>query len=76
MPLYASNLHSPRFNCWFGTLGILDKLHKTDRPFAGSVQAERHYVSFSLKTMKEIHPEPLKPSKASTSAAGKALKAQ
>ena len=47
-----------RFNCWFGTIGILDKLHKTDKPFCGSVQEVRHYVSFSLTPVKEIHPDP------------------
>jgi hypothetical protein len=52
-----------RFNCLYGTLGILDKLHKTDSPFAGSVNEKRHYVSFSLKPVKEIFPAPMKPEK-------------
>ena len=51
----------PSFNCLFGTLGVLDKLHKTDRPFAGSVNEKRHFVSFSLAPVKDIYPEPLKP---------------
>lgn len=52
----AHDYHHKVFNCLYGTLGILDKLHKTDRPFAGSVNEKRHYVSFSLKPVKEIFP--------------------
>eukprot|EP00116_Pleurobrachia_bachei_P007535 sb/3467797/ len=54
----AHDYHHKTFNCWFGTVGILDKLHKTDKPFCGSIQEVRHYVSFSLTPVKEIHPDP------------------
>ena len=55
-----TDIKTPRFNCLYGTLGILDKLHKTDKPFAGSVHEKRHYISYSLTPIKQIHPEPVR----------------
>ncbi|XP_063673827.1 fatty acid hydroxylase domain-containing protein 2-like [Bolinopsis microptera] len=56
----AHDYHHKVFNCLYGTLGILDKLHKTDKPFAGSVHEKRHYISYSLTPIKQIHPEPVR----------------
>ncbi|XP_063681828.1 fatty acid hydroxylase domain-containing protein 2-like [Bolinopsis microptera] len=56
----AHDYHHKVFNCMFGTLGILDKLHKTDKPFAGSIHEKRHYISYSLTPIKQILPEPVK----------------
>ena len=41
----------------YGTLGILDKLHKTDRPFAGSLNEKRHFISYSLTPVSQIYPD-------------------
>ena len=60
IPIYSllhSDTFSHRFNCWYGTLGILDKLHKTDRPFTESIQGKRHFISFSLTPVSKLHPD-------------------
>lgn len=54
----SHDYHHKTFNCWFGTLGILDKLHKTDRPFSESIQGTRHYISFSLTPVSKLNPDP------------------
>jgi len=59
----AHDFHHKSFNCWFGTLGILDRLHKTDKPFVDSIHFERHFISTSLTPVNTLIPAPVKPSK-------------
>ena len=59
----VSNTPLPRFNCWFGTLGILDRLHNTDKPFIETVHFERHFISTSLTPVNTLVPAPNKSGK-------------
>lgn len=48
--------HHQSFNNCFGSLGVLDYLHGTDRQFRKSAAFERHFVSFSLVPLTGRHP--------------------
>lgn len=49
--------HHKTFNWNYGTLGILDWLHGTDKQFRPSVQRQRHRTFFSTKPIHILYPD-------------------
>lgn len=50
----AHDYHHKMYNCWFGSFGFLDRLHRTDGSFAGSIEEERNYILFNLIPVSKI----------------------
>ena len=46
-----------RFNSNFGTLGLLDWLHGTDKGFHDTVQSKRHRTLWSLRPISALFPD-------------------
>lgn len=51
------DFHHLTFNSNFGTLGVLDWFHGTDKGFRGTVQRKRHRTLWSLQPISAIFPD-------------------
>eukprot|EP00127_Corallochytrium_limacisporum_P000418 Clim_evm113s11 gene=Clim_evmTU113s11 len=76
-PFLTSNefhdYHHLKFNVNFGTSGILDKLHGTDKHWSGSVQEKRHILLTSFNnSVHDIVPDDVAEAKAKARMAKKA----
>lgn len=56
----AHDFHHLKFNQNFGMLGVLDRLHGTDRQFRNSKVYHRHIMLLSLVPLKQLYPDNLK----------------
>lgn len=60
--LFLKNDFSFRFNCNYGMLGLLDRLHGTDTLFRNSPQGQRHLMLLSFIPAHEQFPNEVKKS--------------
>ncbi|CRL03991.1 CLUMA_CG017110, isoform A [Clunio marinus] len=51
------DFHHLKFVECFGKLGLLDRLHNTDKLFRETINSSRHRVLFSLKSARERYPD-------------------
>ena len=49
-----------RFNQNYGVMGVLDRLHGTDKAFRRSKSHDRHVVLLGLSSARELYPDPPK----------------
>ncbi|XP_063674358.1 fatty acid hydroxylase domain-containing protein 2-like [Bolinopsis microptera] len=45
--------HHKTLTSWYGTMAFLDVLHGTDKPFSGTVDGKRHFISCTLTPVKK-----------------------
>lgn len=53
----AHDFHHLKFNQCYGVLGILDYIHGTDNLFRSNKAYQRHIMSLSPQSLREIYPE-------------------
>lgn len=51
-PPQGHDYHHKTFTCWYGTMAFLDVLHGTDKPFSGTVDGRRQFISTCLTPVK------------------------